>query len=204
MNKNIEAIIAIILIIAIVIGLVIIIKPRQERYEYNHFLFIKDKQGFWHTKIGINNKDVWISMYFYPGEVDKIPVDPNTLAFINNPLVQEIYITMPPEAPSMRAVSAIELQKIVGNIRNRPARLAVIYNPTNKTVRVITCENSTLQTPVFFLVKTNTTGIDLKANCIIIHGPTEREILRAVNTFDYYMLGIIKWNTTIQSNQNQN
>jgi len=194
-------------LVVILLGFILIPRLLVKDYSYNNFEFYKDKEGFWHTMINVNGRDTMITMYYHPREVENISIDPGIINVLYNPFVRLLYITMSPKAPSLRVVSAIELQKIVGNLLNKRTILGVTYLPenrTNKDITVIDCSNASLVSPVFYLVKTNgTTSVDVYGLCIVIHGSTEREILRAVNALDYRLLGITRWNTTIQSNQDQ-
>lgn len=191
-----------IIIGAIIIIAVLIITHKPRDYTYNGFPFYRDNQGFWHTVIYLN-KSIPITMYFHPSQVQSIPLDPLVISVLSNSSVNKFYIAAPPESSSLRAISMIELQKIIGNIYHKPALLGVTHPYGNKSLLVINCSNATSSTPVILLLRYNSTAIIHNGYCIYVLGVNDEAILKAVNKLDYVVLGIIPWSTTTQRTQNQ-
>ncbi len=207
-----------IIVIVLIFGAIFIANKLYERYQnrivettiYNGIEFFKDAKGFWHAKIPYRNYTIAATMYYSPPEVENISIERNVLPIIYNRVLSFFYVSLPPESSAKRVISAIELSKILGTITNKPIFFAVTY-PTAKTIMqkipVVDCKNSSLVVPVIMLLNSDTTQITTAGTCIIISGPTEKEILRAVNAFDYYILGVLggfQWsqNTTMKIGTN--
>ncbi len=170
-------------------------------YEYSNgkevFTVTKVKEGDYtghQITLFFNNnpEPYYISIRHDPQSLEDIPIS------LGNPreslkYAKRAFITMDPadNLTSKATLAALDIDKVIDN--------GYFYNiPVNASVSspyfnfpVITCENTTEETTVIWLKKSEKTEIVENNNCILVTGKDENELLRAADRLSLYLIGIM-------------
>jgi hypothetical protein len=132
-------------------------------FTYNKFQFKRSTDG-WTTKI--DGKTV--EFLYPPDSVEKITVDPKITEKIL--ASRMIYLTVDPEAKDIGSFEATRLDfalKFPEYFSIYVANGVTKENELYSKQPIITCANATTTVPVIYFKDGNTTGFELKQNCII-------------------------------------
>ena len=176
-------------------------KAKLEKYKYNNFEFVKEKDGFWYTMVQKGPQPYWIPFYYHPSELEDIPVEPFLRAKFfeikdNN---GSIFITLDPDSEDNRIVIAgVEISRITGgryDLLNVPTSSAFIKPPSKTTTEtgtpIITCMHSNNKTMVIWLTLSDKNIAYSYDYCVILEATTYEDMIRVADRTMYHLLGIM-------------
>ncbi|NTV24467.1 MAG: hypothetical protein HGA85_08965 [Nanoarchaeota archaeon] len=166
---------------------------------FNGFRF--DRSGdVWSTSITVLNRrsnltrEFNIMVHYTPDEVINMTSakakDSSNLAPRMLITADRVYITTEKDYPAEVILSGVEISKTLAAIYGQEVKGALTV-PTAPNVPVMTCENSTPETRVVYLVLSNQTGIFVEGECILIKGETPKQVIMAGERLAYELLRII-------------
>lgn len=167
-------------------------KTRDYFFTYNGFRFQRDQYGY-KIQLYINGQDVPASIHLRedPRTLEDIPVS-GDLQILREK--QQIYVTLDPYAnlTSKTSVGALEIDSIIDNpyLFNIKVSSALTQPYINNTVK--TCKDVTAQDGVILFQTGTTTDLTVVADCVIVQGVTEDDIIRASDRLVYTLLKIMK------------
>lgn len=161
---------------------------------YNGFDFAQAEGGLWVTRIEARGQPYDIPFYFHPRETEDIPVDPTA----TDPLYHrpaEVYISVPPDAPSKIVVAGVEVARILGtkyNLFNLNVHSALSRaSDTKVDIPVYSCEDATPDRVIVQFVEGSSTAIarwSKNPNCVILQYTDVDESVRVADRFGYMLL----------------
>lgn len=188
-EKRKKLIMGIVLVVVMIMSLlgVIVGAPTDPEWEYNDYKFeqVQDSSGqiFFLTKINGEDK----GFNFLPLSLETIPVANSFSEKTQSPL---LYLTFDPGANRQNLMYV----DLVRNDIERNFKSTVIsgtINQTNSyTLPVITCENATSYSPVFYFNVSTNTSIVKKDNCFIVNAELT-EFFKARDLFLYHYFGVM-------------
>jgi len=191
------------LMIGIAIGIIIIIgiflylnyheskvnkNEIEEKYIYNKFIFTKQPNGLWSTRLQTKNGFYRLFVHYGPKDVENISSDNfDEKLFLNKTL----FITIDPTSTQQPyiAVAASEVGSSLYRVMGAKAYASCLVNDSICNNRYIIDCNST-DRPVIRVLISNHTKVIRDDNCITIMG-NGTELIRSADRFIYEMYKII-------------
>lgn len=165
-------------------------QPQGEVVKYNGIKFIdrnNPNQGrLWIAQI--NGRDAAFS--FLPKEVESIPTFDDFSTRLQNKF--EIDVTYDLNSTFKEPIALAQHQMgLTLEKYNIYLRKGFTTNNTFN-LPVITCNNATINVPIIYFRKGNSTGIHVENNCVIAEASTNIDFIKAKDKLLYGILGVIK------------
>ena len=159
--------------------------PSNEVVKYNGIKFTGSSQ-MWLAKI--NEKKAAFS--FLPSEVEKIPVDGNIVALVQNKI--EIDVTSDFNSTLRESIAFAQHQMgLTLGTYDIYMRQGFTKNNTYN-FPVISCKDATSGIPVINFMQANSTRIYVNGSCIIAEASSGQDIIKAKDRILYLLFGVMK------------
>ncbi|MFH1401324.1 MAG: hypothetical protein ABIH41_07445 [Nanoarchaeota archaeon] len=193
-------------IIIVIAGVLLWNKHHQERladqYTYNYFEFRRDPHDlYWETDVVVNGMLTTVPFWYYPTEVEDIPIDADMGAlFTNFPKTGRVYVTLDPDLNGTAVQAGVQISRLTGSrfgilgLDTRSAFTSLPPDvPANASVpfNVVKCQNQSEHTLVVWLTKMDYTAVTHVDNCVRISGTDEQDLVRAADRLGYAILDIM-------------
>lgn len=132
---------------------------------------------------------------YYPGDVDKIPLEKDIEKVMNRPEgISVLYVTQDFEfvnkSGSNSVIAATEFAKLLGLTGTFRLNLQAAFTTNvSKSEKPITCADVSNNQSVIY-IKEGENKVYSENECLIIQG-TKEDIIKVADRFAYYLLGII-------------
>jgi hypothetical protein len=154
---------------------------------YNGKKFTITDNGY---KTQINGK--YIDFYYYPGDLERISLDPNIMAKIK--ASQGVVFVFDPEDNVTDNLVYIDVMRYeLQSQIDKPVYFGITKNSTKYTLPVVDCRNSSFYMPFILINSSSTTNFNVSQeypDCIIMNGKL-KELLALKDRFVYTYYGIM-------------
>jgi len=192
------------LVIGIMCALVIALyaykswQVEQDRAEnrYNGYDFALAK-NIWVTRIELSGQPYDVPFYFHPRETESVIVHENVTDPLLKYPVNQVFISLDPDAGAIPVIAGVEIAKITGskyNILNLPTQSALSRETeTPVQVPIVRCEHAGNGTVVIQFVEDPTTNaIVSEGSCVILFYKNPEESKRVADRYAYMLLQIMR------------
>jgi len=172
-------------------------RTTADENRYNGFDFAQAEGSLWVTRIEARGQPYNIPFYFHPRETEDIPVDSEaTTPIYSKPA--EVYISVPPDAPSKIVVAGVEVARLLGtkyNLFNLNVHSALSSaSDTKVDIPVYRCEDATPDRVIVQFVEGSKNAVARwteNPNCIVLQYTDVDESVRVADRFGYMLLKIM-------------
>lgn len=157
----------------------------RTKLDYNGHKFYQLEDG--RFMLSLEGKRIAFS--YYPSELEWINASSGIGSLLSAPIV---YITSEYNSTLSETFAEVKfsLAQMIQDHRGAYAQNA-FTEPTEYSLPVITCMNSTPNTPVIFVERANATEIVIENSCVVMRGRNRQELVRAYERIVYSILGVM-------------